>query len=50
MFSYVPKDIDKEDVKNMKMTDNNVLQITYNDDSIELVYNQLIIEDLKALL
>jgi hypothetical protein len=50
MFSYVPKGIDKEDVKNMKMTENNALQITYNDDSIELVYNQLIIEDLKTLL
>lgn len=50
MFSYAPKDINKKDVKNMKMTENNALQITYNDDSIELVYNQLIIEDLKTLL
>jgi hypothetical protein len=50
MFSYTPKDINKKDVKNMKMTENNALQITYNDDSIELVYNQLIIEDLKTLL
>lgn len=49
MFTYSPREINKEDVKEMKLLDNNTLQITYNDDSIELVYNQLVIEDLKTL-
>lgn len=50
MFTYLPKDIKKENVKKMKLTDCNTLLVTYNDDSIEVIYNQLVIEDLKTLL
>jgi len=50
LFEYVPKEINKEDVKYMKMTESGGVQITYNDDSIEIIYNPLNIEEIKILL
>jgi len=49
LFDYVPKEINKEDVRDIKMTESGGVQITYNDNSIEMVYNPLVIEDLKKL-
>lgn len=49
MFSYYPKDIKKENVKDIKMNEDKSVVITYNDDSREFVTNKLIIEDLKIL-
>ena len=49
MFSYFPKDIEKENVKDIKMNEDKSVVITYNDDSREFVTNKLIIEDLKIL-
>jgi len=49
MFSYYPKDIEKENVKDIKMNEDKSVVITYNDDSREFVTNKLIIEDLKIL-
>ena len=48
-FDYVPKIIEKENVKNISMNEDNSVFITYNDDSMELVDNPLNIEDLKIL-
>jgi hypothetical protein len=49
MFSYYPKDIEKENVKDIKMNEDKSVVITYKDDSREFVTNKLIIEDLKIL-
>lgn len=49
MFSYYPKEIDKENVKDIKMNDDKSVVITYKDDSREFITNKLIIEDLKML-
>jgi hypothetical protein len=49
MFSYVPKIINKDDVKKISMNEDQSVFITYNDDSMELVDNPLNIEDLKIL-
>jgi hypothetical protein len=48
-FDYVPKIIEKENVKNISINEDNSVFITYNDDSMELVDNPLNIEDLKIL-
>ena len=50
MFSYYPKEIDKETVKSIKMNDDKSVVITYNDDSREFITNQLMIEDIKLLI
>lgn len=50
LFDYVPKEINKEDVRNIKMTESGGVQITYNDDSIEMIYNPLNIEEIKLIL
>ena len=50
LFDYAPKEINKEDVKNIKMTESGGVQITYNDDSIEMIYNPLNIEEIKLIL
>ena len=49
-FNYVPKDIEKENVKAISMNEDHSVFITYADDSMELVDNPLNIEDLKTLL
>lgn len=50
LFTYIPKDIKKEDVKNISMNEDHSVFITYADDSMELVENPLAIEELKLLL
>ena len=49
LFSYYPKEIDKENVKEIKMNEDKSVVITYKDDSREFITNKLIIEDLKLL-
>jgi hypothetical protein len=49
MFSYYPKEIDKENIKDIKMNEDKSVVITYKDDSREFVTNKLNIEDLKIL-
>ena len=50
MFSYYPKEIDKDTVKSVKMNEDKSVVITYNDDSREFITNKLIIEDVKLLI
>lgn len=50
LFDYAPKEINKEDVKNIKMTESGGVQITYNDGSLEVLYNPLNIEEIKLIL
>ena len=50
LFDYIPKEINKEDVRDIKMTESGGVQITYNDDSIEMIYNPLNIEEIKLIL
>ena len=50
LFDYAPKEINKEDVRDIKMTESGGVQITYNDDSIEMIYNPLNIEEIKLIL
>ena len=57
MFNFTPssysskiqKEIDKENVKEIKMNEDKSVVITYKDDSREFITNKLIIEDLKLL-
>ena len=49
LFSYYPKEIDKENVNEIKMNEDKSVVITYKDDSREFITNKLIIEDLKLL-
>lgn len=49
-FNYVPKDIEKENVKSISMNEDHSVFVTYADDSMELIDNPLVIEDLKILL
>ena len=49
-FNYVPKDIEKENVKSISMNEDHSVFVTYTDDSMELIDNPLNIEDLKILL
>ena len=48
-FTYTPKELKKENIKNISMNEDKTIFITYKDDSMELVENQLLIEDLKIL-
>ena len=50
MFTHVPKEFNKEDIKKITMNEDKSLFITFNDDSMEIIDNPLIIEDLKILL
>jgi len=50
MFTYVPKEYDKNDIKRFSMNDDNSMFIIFNDDSRELIDNPLLIEDLKMLM
>ena len=50
MFTYVPRDVEKNDVKNIVMNKDKSIFITYQDDSMELIDNPLNIEDLKIIL
>ena len=50
LFTYVPKIINKEDVKTISMNEDDSVFVTYNDGSMELIENPLNIEDLKILI
>lgn len=49
-FTYIPKNIEKENVKNISMNEDHSVFVTYNDGSMELIENSLNIEELKVLL
>ena len=49
-FTYNQKEIMKEKVATYKLTPENSLMITYKDGTIEMIYNMLVIEDLKMLM
>ena len=50
MFTYVSKTYDKENIKKITMNDDKSVFITYKDETMEIVDNQLQIEDLKVFL
>jgi hypothetical protein len=50
LFSYYPKDFDKETIKDIKMNDDKSVVITFNDESREFITNTLNIEDIKILI
>ena len=50
LFTYIPKTIEKDNVKSISMNEDHSVFITYADDSMELVENPLAIEELKLLL
>lgn len=50
MFSYVPKIIDEDKIETITMNEDKSVFIKYKDETIEMVDNQLVIEDLKILL
>ena len=50
LFDYVPIDINKDDVDEIKMLESGDVQIKYKDGTSEIVANELAIEDLKMLL
>jgi hypothetical protein len=50
LFTYIPKTIEKDNVKSISMNEDHSVFITYADDSMELVDNALNIEELKLLL
>lgn len=50
LFDYVPKFFEKEKIKKITMNEDNTVFVTYTDDSLELIENPLIIEQLKMFL
>jgi hypothetical protein len=50
LFTYIPKTIEKDNVKSISMNEDHSVFVTYTDDSMELIDNPLVIEDLKILL
>jgi hypothetical protein len=50
MFDYVPRTFEKDKIKKISMNEDKSVFITYIDDSMELIDNALIIEELKLLL
>lgn len=49
-FTYVPKTFEKENIKNISMNEDHSVFITYNDNSMELIDNKILIEEIKMLL
>lgn len=49
-FTYLPKTFEKENIKNISMNEDHSVFITYNDDSMELIDNKILIEEIKMLL
>ena len=49
LFTYMPKTFDKEHIKNMSMNENKSLIVTYDDDTLEIIDNSLVIEEMKML-
>lgn len=50
IFEYVPKEIAKENIKEIKKNDDNSITIVYNNNMLEMIDNPLLIEDIKMLL
>ena len=50
LFEYVPKFFQPNDIKKITMNEDKTVFITYQNDSIELIENPLIIEELKMFL
>lgn len=50
LFTYVPKEINKDDVQNITMNEDKTALINYKDETMEIIENPLLIEDLKQLL
>lgn len=50
MFTYVPKEYDKNNIKRFSMNEDKSMFVIFNDDSRELIENPLLIEDLKMLM
>ena len=50
LFSYYPKDFDKETIKDIKMNNDKSVVITFNDESREFITNTLNIEEIKMLI
>jgi len=49
LFTYIPMTFDKEHIKNMSMNENKSLIVTYDDDTLEIIDNSLVIEEMKML-
>lgn len=49
-FTYNPKEILDGEIKEMKMLDSGDAQVIYSDNTIEIIDNPLVIEDLKMYL
>ena len=50
LFEYVPRDIEKDNVKSITMNEDKSIFVKYKDDSLEMIDNPLLIEDIKKLL
>jgi len=47
LFTYIPMDISKDKIESIRMNQDKSVFIKYKDDTLELVENPLVIEDLK---
>lgn len=50
LFTYVPKEIDKNDIDNISMNEDKSVFIKYKDGTMEMIDHPLAIEDLKILI
>jgi hypothetical protein len=50
LFTYVPKEYNKNDIEKITMNEDKSIFIKYKDETIEMVENPLEIEDVKQLL
>lgn len=50
LFTYIPKEFNGNDIKNISMNEDKSIFVKYNDDSIEMIENELTIEELKKFL
>jgi hypothetical protein len=50
LFTYVPKEIDKNNVDSISMNEDKSVFVKYKDGTIEMIDHPLVIEDLKIFL
>lgn len=50
LFTYMPKEINKNDIDNISMNEDKSVFVKYKDGSIEMIDHPLVIEDLKILI
>lgn len=50
LFTYIPKNFDKNKINSITMNTDKTVFIKYKDDTVEMIDNKLIIEELKILL